>query len=165
MRLGLLLLVVPLALLASGCGGGPDGGETIAIRYSHFMTDELEVVAGEPITITLRNDDPIAHEWIVGTEDVHEIHRNGTEPYHDTRPTEVSIPAYETRETTLIFAEPGEYAYICHLPGHEAYGMVGTVRVVDGRIGRPGELAAARNEARWRRAVRTVLTTQRDGVL
>jgi uncharacterized cupredoxin-like copper-binding protein len=31
--------------------------------------------------------------------------------------------------TTLTFAEPGDYLYICHLPGHEAYGMVGTLHV------------------------------------
>jgi plastocyanin len=37
----------------------------------------------------------------------------------------------EERVTTLTFAEAGEYRYICHLPGHEAYGMVGVVRVVE----------------------------------
>jgi len=26
---------------------------------------------------------------------------------------------------------PGTYRYICHLPGHEAYGMVGTLVVTD----------------------------------
>jgi uncharacterized cupredoxin-like copper-binding protein len=31
--------------------------------------------------------------------------------------------------TTITFDAPGEYAFICHLPGHEAYGMAGTVRV------------------------------------
>ena len=86
--------------------------------------------AGVPVTFTLRNDDPIEHEWIVGTEDVHERHRTGTEPYHDQVPTEVTIPALSTRTTTVTFDEPGDYAYICHLPGHEAYGMRGTVQVV-----------------------------------
>jgi uncharacterized cupredoxin-like copper-binding protein len=32
----------------------------------------------------------------------------------------------------VTFAEPGEYKMICHLPGHEAYGMVGVLRVVEG---------------------------------
>jgi uncharacterized cupredoxin-like copper-binding protein len=49
---------------------------------------------------------------------------------HATRPTEVTVPALSTRTTTLTFAEPGDYAYICHLPGHEAYGMHGTVHVL-----------------------------------
>ena len=30
-----------------------------------------------------------------------------------------------------LIDQPGEYAFICHLPGHEAYGMRGVVRVVE----------------------------------
>lgn len=122
-----------LVLAASGCGGGADarlGRATVAIRFSAFTPEEVTVPAGTPVTFTLRNDDPIEHEWIVGPPDVHERHRTGTEPYHDQVPTEVTIPAFETRTTTIVF-EPGEYQYICHLPGHEAYGMTGTVHVVE----------------------------------
>jgi uncharacterized cupredoxin-like copper-binding protein len=129
---GLAVAFVTLALFASGCGGEPSDDATIAIHYSHFEAGDMTVRAGEPVTFTLRNDDPIEHEWIIGTADVHERHRTGTEPYHDTRPSEVTIPALSTRVTTLTFAEPGEYLYICHLPGHEAYGMVGTLRVLEG---------------------------------
>jgi uncharacterized cupredoxin-like copper-binding protein len=127
-----LLAAAVLALAASGCGGGTTNAATIAIRYSQFEAGDITVRAGEPVTFTLRNDDPIEHEWIIGTAEVHEAHRTGTEPYHDTRPSEVTVPPFETRVTTLTFAEPGELLYICHLPGHEAYGMVGTLRVVEG---------------------------------
>lgn len=61
----------------------------------------------------------------MGSELTRARHRTGTEPYHDQVPTEAAIDA---RETTIVFDEPGEYQYICHLPGHEAYGMVGTLR-------------------------------------
>ncbi|MEX2238303.1 MAG: cupredoxin domain-containing protein [Dehalococcoidia bacterium] len=125
-----LPLIAAVVLLASSCGG--DGGPaeaTVAIKYSHFTPGTLTVEAGEPVTITLRNDDPIEHEWIVGLPDVHERHRTGTEPYHDERPTEVTVPALSSRTTTVTFDEPGEYLFICHLPGHEAYGMVGTIYV------------------------------------
>ena len=84
---------------------------------------------GVPVTITLRNTDPIDHEWIVGDDGVHDRHRKGTEPVHGSRPAEVTIPAGSTRTTTISFATPGKYLYICHLPGHEAYGMVGTLIV------------------------------------
>jgi uncharacterized cupredoxin-like copper-binding protein len=133
----LVATVVPLAacvltLLASACGGGADAAEaTIAIHFSRFVPEEIEVPAGVPVTITLQNDDPIEHEWIVGAADVHERHRTGTEPYHDQVPTEVTVPALESRVTTITFERPGEYLYICHLPGHEAYGMVGRMHVVD----------------------------------
>ena len=131
LRLGLLLFAAAVALLAIGCGGQQAGRLAITIHYSRFTPDVLEVPAGQPVTITLRNDDPIEHEWIVGRADVHDAHRVGTEPFHDERPSEVTIPAFTTLETTVTFEEAGEYAYICHLPGHEAYGMVGTLLVVE----------------------------------
>ena len=126
----LALAAAALVLLASGFGEASSNEETIAIHFSHFVPDVIEVPAGEPVTITLRNDDPIGHEWMVGDAAMHQRHRTGTEPFHDTVPTEVSIPALETRVTTVTFEEPGDYAYICHLPGHEEYGMTGVLRVV-----------------------------------
>ncbi|MGB2695713.1 MAG: plastocyanin/azurin family copper-binding protein [Dehalococcoidia bacterium] len=125
------LLSAALVFVATGLGYAAPARATIGIRYSHFDTNRIEVRAGEPITITLRNDDPIDHEWIVGDSDVHARHRTGNEPYHDSVPTEVTIPALSTRVTTITFDQAGEYVYICHLPGHEAYGMVGTLRVVE----------------------------------
>jgi uncharacterized cupredoxin-like copper-binding protein len=126
----LSLAAAVLALAGSACGGRSTEA-TVAIHYSRFAPEVVTVPAGKPVTITLRNDDPIEHEWIVGSARVHERHRTGTEPYHASIPTEVTIPPLATRVTTVTFAEPGEYAYICHLPGHEAYGMVGTLRVVE----------------------------------
>jgi uncharacterized cupredoxin-like copper-binding protein len=99
----------------------------LTIRYSHFEPAAVRVPAGREVTFVIRNDDPIDHEWIVGDEALHERHRLGTEPVHDARPTEVSIAAVQERRTSVTFAEAGTFRFICHLPGHEAYGMVGTV--------------------------------------
>ena len=126
-----LLMAGLAAAVLAGCSEGPATSATIAIHFSRFGPDIVTVPAGVPVTFTLRNDDPIEHEWIVGREEVHERHRAGTEPYHEHIPTEVTIPAYSTK-TTVTFAEPGEYAFICHLAGHEAYGMRGTVRALPG---------------------------------
>lgn len=126
--------VLGLALVAAACSEGEaaPGSATVVIHYSHFETEELTVPAGQPLTVTLQNDDPIEHEWIAGDEATHVRHRTGAEPYHDARPTEVTIPAFSSRTTTVTFDEPGIYQYICHLPGHEQYGMVGKLRVVAG---------------------------------
>jgi uncharacterized cupredoxin-like copper-binding protein len=125
-----LALAAGAATLASGFGGpGPQTTVEIVIRYSHFEPSAITVPAGVPVTITLRNDDPIDHEWIVGDDAVHAVHRTGTELLHPSRPTEVVIPAGETRTTTVTFAQPAVWKYICHLPAHEAYGMVGTVTI------------------------------------
>jgi uncharacterized cupredoxin-like copper-binding protein len=117
-----------VAAAAAGCSGDAQR-RAIDVRYSHFTVGEVTVRAGEPVTFSLQNDDPIEHEWIVGSEEVHARHRTGTERYHGSVPTEVSLRPYERRETTVTFAEPGDYRYICHLPGHEQYGMVGVVHV------------------------------------
>ena len=132
---GGLVLSLGLAGIAAAWARLPVQGPMTAeirIHYSHYEGDRLVVPAGVPLTILLRNDDPIDHEWIVGDAATHERHRTGTEPVHGTRPTEVSIPAGSSRETTVTFDTPGTYLYICHLPGHEAYGMVGTLVVTGG---------------------------------
>jgi uncharacterized cupredoxin-like copper-binding protein len=122
-----LLLV---AGLAAGCGAEPVERVEITIHYSTFEPVVATVPRGVPITFVLVNEDPIDHEWLIGDAAFHERHRNGTEPQHGERPTEVSIPALSTAQTTLTFNEPGTIQYICHFPSHEAFGMVGTLTVV-----------------------------------
>jgi uncharacterized cupredoxin-like copper-binding protein len=123
-----------VAVSAAGCGGpaSPSGRPVtrqITIHYSHFDPSELSVPHGVAVTFVLVNEDPIEHEWLIGDAAFHERHRHGTEAHHGARPNEVSLPALGTVETTLTFDEPGSLLYICHLPGHEEYGMVGTLTV------------------------------------
>jgi uncharacterized cupredoxin-like copper-binding protein len=104
----------------------------ITIHYSHYEPAAVTVPVGVPVTFVITNSDPIDHEWIVGDAATHERHRTGTEPVHGVRPTEVSIPALSEKRTTVTFAATGSQQFICHLPGHEAYGMVGTVTITPG---------------------------------
>ena len=128
--IGATALLVLLVGLAAGMVQAADPTRVeIRIHYSHFDPSTIMVPAGRPITFVIVNDDPIDHEWIVGDDAVQERHRSGTEAHHDSRPTEISIPALSTRETTLTFGGPVAWRYICHLPGHEAYGMVGRLIV------------------------------------
>ena len=117
------------AFVAAGVESGSEARIDIRIHYSRFEPSTLGVPLGRPVTFVIRNEDPIDHEWIVGDQTVHLLHRTGTEAHHASRPTEVSIPALSTRETTITFDRPVEWQYICHLPGHEAYGMVGLLNV------------------------------------
>jgi uncharacterized cupredoxin-like copper-binding protein len=130
-RLGTALLFVGFSsAVMAGCARESYGDVAIAFHYSRFGPNIVTVPAGVPVTFTLRNEDPIEHEWIVGLSEVHERHRLGTEAVHDQLPTEVTVPALSTRTTTLTFDEPAEFSFICHLPGHEAYGMRGILRVL-----------------------------------
>lgn len=127
---GLIALVIVLAFAAITLAGGrPSTSIEIAIRYSRFVPEHIVVPVGVPVMITLRNDDPIDHEWIVGDEAVHAVHRTGTELLHPSRPTELVIPAGTSQTTVVTFEQRGSLAFICHLPAHESYGMTGTVTI------------------------------------
>lgn len=131
--LGGIAMSIGLAGIAAAWVQASDAGASqaeIRIHYSSFTPNVVLATAGVPITIVLVNTDPIDHEWLVGDAAFHERHRTGTDQHHGTRPTEVSIPAGSTVTTTVTFQKPGDYKFICHLPGHEAYGMVGTLRVL-----------------------------------
>ncbi len=129
MRLRALPMVVAL-VAAIGCSPAPQT-ITITIRHSAFDLTRVTVPRGVPVTFVLVNDDPIDHEWLIGDQEFHEAHRIGTHATHGTEPTDVTVPALETAETTITFSEPGIWSFICHLPGHEAYGMVGLLTVTD----------------------------------
>ena len=123
-------VVLGLVLLGA-CAPASAGSSTIeiGIEHSRFEQTRIEVQAGEEVTFIVRNTDPIAHEFIVGDERVQAVHEEGTEAHHDARPGEVSVAAGETVTTTYTFGEPGELIFGCHLPGHYAYGMRGTIRI------------------------------------
>jgi uncharacterized cupredoxin-like copper-binding protein len=118
------------AMVAAAVGGHRDPVTVrISVHYSHYSTSEVTVPAGRPVTFILDNTDPIDHEWILGDAAVQERHRTGTEPYHASRPSEVSLDAGTTKTTTITFDKPQVLTFVCHLPGHEAYGMTGTLIV------------------------------------
>ena len=128
----LAIASLALAPVAAGCTGAGERSIEIAMRYSRFEPSTLTVRVGQNVRFTLRNEDFIDHEWIVGDDALHARHETGDEPAHGDRPTEQSIPALGVVTTTVRFPEPGTYAYICHLPGHRVYGMVGTLVVTGG---------------------------------
>jgi uncharacterized cupredoxin-like copper-binding protein len=126
-RLAVAALLV-VAAVTAGCAPGPVT-VTITIHHSAFDLTEVTVPRGVPVTFVLVNEDPIDHEWLIGDDEFHDAHRTGTHATHGDVPTEVTIPALETARTTITFDESGTLAYICHLPQHEAYGMIGTLTV------------------------------------
>ena len=121
------LAIVLLAVVAGACAPAAPRAVSITIHYSHYTPAQIDVPAGVPVTFTIRNDDPIDHEWLLGDIAMHERHRLGTEAVHAARPDELTVSARSTRTTTLMFPTAMTLQYMCHLPGHEAYGMVGVL--------------------------------------
>ncbi len=78
----------------------------------------------------VRNEDPIAHEFIIGTAAEHLAHERGTDVTHDGAPGAASLAIEETATVEYVFERAGRLEFACHLPGHYAYGMRGTLTVV-----------------------------------
>jgi uncharacterized cupredoxin-like copper-binding protein len=102
----------------------------VRIDQSRFDIGALRVVEGTVVEFVVRNDDPIDHELIVGSPDVHRAHAEGDERTHPPVPGEVSVAPGDRALTYYEFSDPGSIVYACHLPGHVAYGMQGTIEVV-----------------------------------
>jgi len=66
----------------------------------------------------------------VGNDAVHLRHERGSEAQHPPVPGEVSVAPGRTAMTFYEFDAVGGLTYACHLPGHLAYGMHGTIAVV-----------------------------------
>ena len=77
-----------------------------------------------------RNDDPSTTNGSSATRASTSDTGPAPSRHHGERPTEQTIPALASRARPVTFDEPGSYQYICHLPGHEAYGMVGTLACI-----------------------------------
>ena len=127
-----LLAVSLVALAAAACSRAAAAPAErvvhVRIHYSAFSTDHLDVSPGQTVRFVITNTDPIDHEFIVGDRAVQVAHELGTEAYHPPRPGEVTIRAGETVETTFTFGAQ-DLLFGCHLPGHYAYGMHGTITV------------------------------------
>lgn len=124
----------------------------MAARFDASRAAELGQAAGDgtPIMLTIPTDAPwvprrilslgldgsrlveadVFLELVVGDSEVHRRHANGSERRHPPVPGEVSIAPGDTAMTFYEFTEVGSIVYACHLPGHVAYGMEGTIEVV-----------------------------------
>jgi len=131
---GALVATTGYAIEASGSERevlGP-GVVTVEVRIDHSVFDigSLRVREGTLVEFVVQNDDPIDHELVVGDADVHARHADGSERRHPPVPGEVSIAPGDRAMTFYEFTEAGSVVYACHLPGHVAYGMEGTIEVV-----------------------------------
>jgi uncharacterized cupredoxin-like copper-binding protein len=125
-------VLLALAALPACTSAEARGGRevTLNVHWSAFSRSAIQVPRGVPVRFVVHNDDPIAHELIVGDLGVQERHEKGTETKHGARPTERDLPPGETVETTVTFDAAGTQFFACHVPGHYAYGMRGIITVV-----------------------------------
>jgi uncharacterized cupredoxin-like copper-binding protein len=112
---------------------------TVLIEASdrmRFTPDSLSVTAGETIAFVVTNTGQATHELVIGdeaTQQAHEVemapgveHEDGAE---HSAPNAVSVAPGESATLVYAFDEPGALLIGCHVPGHYAAGMNGTIVV------------------------------------
>lgn len=110
-RLRAIWLTLALVALLAACGASPNS-VTVAMKDMRFRQEEVQVKAGQPVTLKVVNQDGYAHAFDIDELDLH-------------RP----LAANETVELTFTPQQAGRYRFYCGTPGHEAAGMVGVLVV------------------------------------
>lgn len=101
----------------SGTSAEPVTGATeVPVRAGDlwFEPDTLEVRAGETVNITVTNTGRIFHDFTVPDLDFM-----------------IDVESGDTVSGALETVVPGEYKFLCTVPGHAAAGMVGTLVVLE----------------------------------
>ncbi len=122
-------LIVPIVLLAAGCGGssgGSGGGASstpanaqvveidVASSGFAFTTSRAHASSGA-VELRSKNPQPISHDIA--------LKGNGV----DVHGSMVSGGGVST--VTVSDLKPGTYTFFCSVPGHEEAGMKGTLTV------------------------------------
>lgn len=99
----------------------------------------IEASVGDEIVFEIVNDGAIFHAFGV-TAETEGI--GGIIPGTEIGSVNSPLKAGESGTATFVPAEPGEYYYVCTVPGHRAQGMVGTIIVGEAADVVPAQAAA-----------------------
>ncbi|GJM41087.1 MAG: hypothetical protein DHS20C20_13690 [Ardenticatenaceae bacterium] len=108
-----LLASLLLLLLLAGCGGAKTQEIMLKLEAMGFHQDQVQVEAGQPVTLRLVNKDGYAHAFDMDEFDIH-----------------LPLAAKETSDLTFTPTQTGTFTFYCGAPGHEAAGMIGSLTVL-----------------------------------
>ncbi len=125
----LLLIALPLA----ACGGNANTEtEAVAITIDMeamdtlaFSPADLTVPTGAEVTVTLKNAGGLEHNFILTSGNSDPLTVSDADALGGVKSG--NLAGGDTVTFTFIAPEPGNYQYVCTIPGHAAGGMVGTM--------------------------------------
>ena len=127
-----MVTIIAMAWLIVACGGGGSSGSTanLSVTATDFKFDPQAwtVTAGQSVTVQLKNDGSIQHQWALmkaGT--------TVTSPFDADDEANVLFKLQaapdETQTGTFTAPAAGTYTVVCGVPGHFEAGMLGTLTV------------------------------------
>ena len=130
----LFALSLIFAFSLAACGGG-GSSTTLDVTFADFTfrPNTFSIPAGQEITLNVKNDGAVIHEFVImklgenvgedfGPEDEGNIY------------WEVEADSGQSKSVTFTApTEAGEYQVVCGTQGHYVAGMVGTLNVVAGK--------------------------------
>ena len=140
LKIGLAAPIALSAALITSCGGQAKL-LTVTAQSFQFAPKTIEVPAGPPVKLTLRNPDTIEHDFQVDhfpmkmtPSEMKHMHEEmagmpgmdsagGMDMLHLH-----SLPG-ESHSITFTPTKPGTYAVYCSVPGHKDAGMTATLVV------------------------------------
>jgi len=97
----------------------------IRIHYSHYFPDRVVVPAGSTVRFVITNEDPIAHEFVIGTVAQQLNHESGPPHSHDGIPGQATLDIGERQDVVWTFPRGAPMLFACHRAGHYVFGMIG----------------------------------------
>jgi uncharacterized cupredoxin-like copper-binding protein len=131
-KISLFLIAAILSLSLAACGGGSSAKTTIDVVLTDFKftPDTFTIPSGEEITLTVKNEGAVVHNFVImksGTD----VGDNFGEEDEVNVYWKIEVGPNGEEDTTFTAPdEAGEYQLVCSTPGHYMAGMVGKIIVV-----------------------------------
>ncbi|MEE3101339.1 MAG: plastocyanin/azurin family copper-binding protein [Pseudomonadota bacterium] len=139
---------------AGMAGGSPSRTVEVVLNDTFFAPETIDIAPGETVRFRIRNAGAMAHEFGVGTLEMHEAHQAEMQMLSDhgvLKPTGMDMAAAKKMQAAMghgmhdmsntVLVGPGKTAelvwtvpanmmepveFACGVPGHAGAGMVGT---------------------------------------
>lgn len=129
----------------------------VSMTDNAFQPSQISIKAGETVRFVIRNDGELVHEFNIGTNKMHEAHRqemmqmvdmgvleadrinhdamghgNGNMMMKHDDPNAVLLEPQQTAEVIWTFPETASLQFACNVPGHYEDGMMGEFGIKGG---------------------------------
>jgi uncharacterized cupredoxin-like copper-binding protein len=107
--------------------------KVVQLDSFRFDPNDISISAGDTIRFRISNEGTLPHEFVLGDKEFQEEHERlmgevEGEMRADT-PSSINVEPGAQQSLTWTFTDPGTVLFACHVLGHYAAGMVGTVHV------------------------------------